>query len=494
MPISALPIANGSYQSDSLPVSAQECVNWYPNIPQAPALSPETLFGTPGTELLATTGQSKQVNRGAHVLSGVYYAVNGDALYRLNELIDADGVQTFTTTNLGTISGSGRVSMADNGTQLCILVPGGNGYIFTSGPDTLTQITDTDFTASGNPQFVVFIDGYFLFTTDSKRFIISALNNGLDYNALDFGTAESDPDDIVAPIVYKNQLFIMGSEGGEGFQNAPGATGAAIADFPFQRTGVFLDKGMFAPFSGVNASNAFMYIGGGTNESPSIWSSTGNSVAKISTTAIDSILQRFTQAQIRESFSWSYAQKGAFFVGFSLPTTTLVYETISGRWHERKSQITDSQNQTSIVRSRINSIVSAYGKVIVADSIDGRIGSLDPDVFTEYGGNIIRVIATQPFHNETKPFTVPMLELTVESGVGDSTTPDPKMRMDRSLDGKTFLDERTRSMGRVGEFKRRVIWNRNGRASRFEVFRFTMSDPVKPVIIALHANIVPGVR
>ena len=35
-----------------------------------------------------------------------------------------------------------------------------------------------------------------------------------------------------------------------------------------------------------------------------------------------------------------------------------------------------------------------------------------------------------------------------------------------------------------------VIWNRNGRASRFELFRFTMSDPVKPVFIQLTADIL----
>jgi hypothetical protein len=34
-----LPIANGFYQSESLPVSAQQCVNWYPNVVQTQGLS-----------------------------------------------------------------------------------------------------------------------------------------------------------------------------------------------------------------------------------------------------------------------------------------------------------------------------------------------------------------------------------------------------------------------------------------------------------------------
>ena len=51
-----LPIANGFYLSDSLPISAQECVNWYPNVPQTEGLGRQNLFGTPGITELANTG------------------------------------------------------------------------------------------------------------------------------------------------------------------------------------------------------------------------------------------------------------------------------------------------------------------------------------------------------------------------------------------------------------------------------------------------------
>ena len=195
MPVTPLPIANGFYVSDSLPVSAQQCINWYPSVVEVPALNQEILFGTPGSTQLATSGVLDNVNRGSWTFDGVPYFVNGTKLYRLDLTVVSE-VDTFALTDLGTISGTGRVSMADNGTQLCVLVPGGAGYIFTTGPDTLTTITDVDFRANGEPQYVVFIDGYFVFTTDSKKFITSAINDGLAYNALDFGTAEADPDDI----------------------------------------------------------------------------------------------------------------------------------------------------------------------------------------------------------------------------------------------------------------------------------------------------------
>lgn len=476
-----LPIANGFYKSDSLPISAQECTNWYPNIVQVPgALQQETLFGTPGlVEVGEATGVDR-AGRGAHVKAGIYYGVHGDGLYSVDDEI--------TFTNVGTVEGTGRVSMADNGTQLMILVPGGKGYIYNEAAGTpFQEIVDVDFTANGNPQHVVFLDGYFVVTTDTKKFIISALNDGLSWDALDFGTAEADPDVIVAPIVDNNQLFIGGSETIEGFENRPSG-----ADFPFQRNGIFIDKGIFAEFSVISTDKGFAFIGGGENESPAIWEVVGATERKISTTAIDSILQDFTEDEISESFAWSYAQKGAYFVGFSLPTTTLVIDTITGRWHERKSQVTNDRGVKEILKWRANNVTKAYGAVYCGDSQDGRVGRLDPDVYTEYTNPIIRVAATQPFFNNNQSMTVSSLELIFESGVGNGEVSDPKIRMARSKNAKTFSDDRIRSMGKVGEYERRGIWNRNGRANRFEVFRFTLSDAVKPVIIGLTANITGG--
>lgn len=482
-----LPIANGFYQSESLPVSNQDCVNWYVNRPQAPALSQEVLFGTPGISLQDSSGDdASERNRGFHTFAGIPYCVNGVKLYRVDQTID-DNTETFSLDEVGEVEGEGRVSIADNGTQMCILIPGGKGYIFTTDPDTITEITDPDFRANGEPQYVVFIDGYFVFTTDSKKFIISALNDGLSYNALDFGTAEADPDDIVAPIVFKNQLFIGGSETIEAFQNIGGA------GFPFQRTGLFLDKGITSPFSIVNSEDTFMWIGAGKNESPAIWAFAGNSTTKVSTTAIDSILQRFTEEQLQESFALSYAQRGAYFVTFSLgDETTLQINTITGLWNEIQSDILNALGNRETIRWRVNSLTQAYGKIFVGDNQDGRIGILDPDVYKEYERLILRRISTQPFQNQMDRFSLPMIELVCESGVGDSETEDPQIRMSRSLDGKTFRQERRRSLGKVGEYEVRQIWRKNGKASRFEILRWDMSEPVKPVIIACYADIVQG--
>lgn len=477
-----LPIANGYYESESLPISAQECTNWYPNIVQTQALSQETLFGTPGLNQLATTGIVKQVNRGSHVKNSIPYFVNGDSLYRLDRTIDGEGAETFSTTSLGTITGTGRVEMADNGTQLLILVPGGDGFIFNEDAGTpFQQITDLDFPANGNPETVKFMDGYFVFTTDAKRVIASALNDGLSYNALDAAAAESDPDRIAGQVIFRNQQFVIGTETTEVFSNQGAPTGyplTPINDYVF-------DKGTTSPFSIVKTSGSFMMIGAGVNESPAIWQFTGNGFNKISTTAIDNLLQRITDIELAEAFAFNYAQKGAYFTIFTFGTRTLCYDEVTKRWHERKSFIDEATT-----RYRVNSLVTGYGRVLVGDSIDGRIGEMDVDVFTEYGGNIRRVIATANFSDMLQAHRVPSIELTIESGVGNSAQPDPLISLDFSDDGgKSFSFERSRSMGKIGEYNRRAIWRKNGRFPRMRVFRFHMSDPVKPVIINLIAEI-----
>ena len=86
-------------------------------------------------------------------------------------------------------------------------------------------------------------------------------------------------------------------------------------------------------------------------------------------------------------------------------------------------------------------------------------------------------------------FVLPSIEMTVESGVGNPNSVDPLLGMSRSKNGKIWTSARYRKMGKVGEYDKRLIWRRNGRASRFELFKFTMSDPVKPVLIQLTAEI-----
>ena len=476
---------DGFYESDSLPILAQSCNNWFVNVPQsAGALSSPTLFGSAGIDLVLSTGEVKQANRGAHVKSGIPYFLNGEMLYRVDRTFDADSNPVYSAVSLGVIPGTNRAWFADNGTQLMILVDGKGYIVDEASVPVFQEITDPDFLAVGTPETLVYIDSFFVVSTDEKKILKSASNDGLNWNALEFGSAESDPDAIAALHVYNNKLYVMGAEvSSEEFQNL------GLPGFPFQRTGFFIDKGCYAPFSVISSNNSFMWVGGGENEGAAIWTLSGNSAQKVSTTAIDAALQDYNDQEISQIFAYSYAQEGAYFVGFSLPDRTFEYNVITGKWNERTSQVVNTKGVTNNTRWRANSIATAYGLTLCGDSQDGRIGTISIDTYSEYGSEIIREFSTQPLSDLGNAISIPYLEITMESGVGDLEVTDPKIRLSTSTDSKKFSNELTRDIGRLGEFYKRSYWTKLGRFPRWAVMKFVMSDKVKPVVVKIEGRV-----
>ena len=233
-----------------------------------------------------------------------------------------------------------------------------------------------------------------------------------------------------------------------------------------------------------------MFVGGGVNETPAIWAITGGGVQKISTNAIDALLQSLTSTEVSNIRAWTLGMKGSYHVGFALPDTTIVYEMASKRWWEWKSYL-----NSELGYHRIHSIGTAYGEILCNDVVDGTIGRISPDLYTEYGANIIHQLVTMPFAQHMQSLFFPMLELTIESGVGNSDSPDPVIELERSTDGgRTWTYARQRSMGAIGEYSKRAIWRKNGRAKRYECFRFTHSDMTKFVAISLRADVYEGVK
>lgn len=476
-PVNQLEIATGFYESASKPLVAQQCVNYIPTIPQATALNSRALFHTPGLKQFTDLGGgATEANRGSHELNGVPYFVNGNALFSVNEF--------GAFVNHGFITPSGRVSMADNGTQLMIVVPGETAYIFTVA-DGLQVVTDPDFRIADT---VTFQDSLFVLSaSDGDVFFHSNLNDGLSYNALDFGTAEIDSDSIVAVQSTRDEMYVAGTRTIQVFSNIGGA-GFVFQEIP----GAVIPKGTVGPFAIKSFEDSFVFVGGGLNEQAAIWEKQGNSAVKISTSAIDQIIQGYTKDELKDTFIWTYAQDGNFFAGFSFPANTFVYNSttsaLAGRpsWHERKSTIS-----TEDADWRVNSIVEAHGKILCGDDRSALIGELDLNTFTEYGNNVERIISSPPLITLNRPIRIGYIELVCESGVGNNDSEDPEIRFDYSDDGSfTFKNETTRKLGKKGEKKKRQIWRRQGRIQQDRVFRFKITEPVKSSIYRLEANIL----
>ena len=478
-----LEIASGFYQSVSLPLAAQRCINWEPIVPQDEALSKRSLRDVYGIDTRTLTGATiTGINRGFQVVSGVPYLINERSLYSF----DSANV----VTNHGTINGQGRVSLANNGQYLVIVVPGVTAYVFNNEDSSLTEITDIDFQVSDT---VTFKDGFFTFTaSDGKQFFVSNLNQPLVYSGLDFGTAETRPDKIVATHVNKNELFVPGENTIERFQNIGGS------GFPYQRIrGGDIQKGVHAKFSLVDFDNGFVFLGGDVKELTSVWKVSGGRPERLSTSAVDNAIQEYTEDEIANAFAFTYAPGGNYFVAFTftstrIPSRTLVYDAaataLSGKreWHERQSGVVDD-------RWRVAQIVNAYGDLIVADSIDGRIGTLNKDTHTEYSNPIFRQKTSQPYQVEQLHMFVSKLNLTMESGVGviDSAANgfDPQIGMEFSDDyARTFSTRYMRSYGKIGQYQQIPSWRRQGSPPRNRVLRFTTTEPVKSHMLRLDAE------
>jgi hypothetical protein len=161
--------------------------------------------------------------------------------------------------------------------------------------------------------------------------------------------------------------------------------------------------------------------------------------------------------------------------------------TLTNKWHTRTTRIDDVQ-ETYLV----SAVMTAYQRLLCTSRYCGRLGELRDDVYQDFGTIVTRTFVTLPFFNNNQLIKIPMMELMLESGVGNENATDPMVVLERSVDGKTWQAPRARPIGKIGEYNRRAIWYKNGRASRFELFKFTIADAIKVVIIQLTGNIIGG--
>ena len=476
-----LPLGFTFYQHASKPFSSQRCVNWIPLVAEAAALSNTMLLQPPGLKQFTDTGLG--VNRGGLVMKEVPFHIQGNTLVSTG----ANGL----VTSHGTIPGSGRVSLASNGQYLVIVIPGVSAFAFNNETNSLLQITDPDFITSDT---VVFKDGFFVFSaSDGSVFFNSSLNDPFSYDPLDFGTAEINPDRIVALHVNHNELFVAGLETMELFQNVGGS------GFPFQRIpGANIQKGVHAKFSLVEFDNTFCFVGGGLNELSAVWKVTGSSsVTKVSTDAIDTQIQKFTRDEISNSFAMTFAVNGQFLALFTfesevIPSRTFVYNATASAlsqqkvWFELQSGLDEGGN-----RWTVQSIVAAHGKLLVGDSVSGVIGELDSETFTNYGEPMLRQMVTAPFSVDGLPIFAGDFEATFQAGVGLTVGQgsNPVVRKDHSDDGgNIFKFETRRDIGKIGEYGHRSVWTRQGRFPVSRSIRLTVTDPVRANLIRLAAT------
>lgn len=472
-----VPFATQAYQSRSLPVMAQRVVNLYPEVQPPDAKAQLVLFGTPGLKSFSTVGNGPI--RGTHFMAGVLYAVSGGTLYS----VDSSGTET----SIGAIHGSGAAQMVSNGAQqLGILVddqPGGL-YVYDAGTDTLAAVSDPDYPGARS---MTYLDGYTIFAAaDSGQFFLSNLLDTTDFDALDYATAEAAPDNTVAVMADHRELWVVGEETIEVWYNS------GASDFPFDRiSGAFIERGTKAARSWAKADNTVFWLG----DDMIVYRADGYKPMRISTHAIEDAIEQYAAPASAEG--WTYSQGGHVFYVLTFAEATWVYDVASGLWHQRES--VDSIG-ASLGRWRVGNYpkggagnaVQAYGKHLVGDYDDGVIWELDLDTYTEGSNPLIALAASATIHNQGKRVNHKSLEIEFEAGVGISTGQgsDPVAMLRWSDDdGRTWSNQLSRSIGKIGEYEECARWSRLGR-SKARIYEVSISDPVKRVILAANAEVM----
>lgn len=452
-----------TYQQRSLPFDAQRTINFWLVFDEQ-GDEPSALYGTPGLSLFGTAGA--QGHRQAFTSSnGRCFFVAGSTLYE----VLADG----STVNQGSLLSSiGNVSMDENDTQLGIC-DGQRLYTFTYSSDTFAQVTDPDLPS--NVGFLTVIDGYFVVNeVGTGRFYISALGDGTSWDALDFATAESNPDELVCVKNALGQLWLLGSKTGEIWTN----TGASA--FPFSRiSGAVMETGIVAPHSIQDVDNSIYWVGQDSRGGGVVYKANGFVPQAISQEPINIALQKATS--IEEITSWTYQEDGHTFyalTGGGLETT-LVYDITTQQWHER------SYNDSGSLSPHLGQCVTyAFGKQLVGDRRNGNIYEMSLDSYDDNGDEIVSDRIYTHISDMGQRIRYNSLEIAMETGVGNLTGDgqDPLISMQLSKNGaRTWSNWFTARMGKIGQYLTKITFRRLGIAEQM-TFRIRISAPVKKVL------------
>jgi hypothetical protein len=472
------PILGSTYVARSVNAADARMVNLFPEILQE-GKEPAYLQRCPGLLNLATIGDGPI--RGLWAFSSdntVAFVVSGNSLYKINT--------SYTPTLLGTVAGTGPVSMADNGTQLFIAA-NGPSYIYNNQTNVFAPITDPDFPGAVT---VGYLDGYFVFNEpNSQKIWITQLLDGTSVDPLDFASAEGSPDGVVGLIVDHRQVWVYGTNSVEVWYD----TGAS--DFPLQRIdGAFNEIGCISAYTIAKMDNSLFWLGADARGQGIVYRANGYTGQRVSTHAVEWHIQQY--GNLTDSLAYTYQQDGHSFYVLIFPSanTTWVYDVATGAWHERAGW-----NNGSFTRHRSNCQMAFNNKVIVGDYENGNIYAFDMETYAD-NGQIQKWLRTwralPPGQNNLRRTAQHAMQIDLESGVGLNIGQgsDPEVMLRWSDDGgHTWSNEHWSKVGKIGEFYRRVWFRRLGMTLKLRdrVYELSMTDPVKTAIMGAELLISP---
>ena len=535
------PILGSAYTARSVNAADNRMVNLFPEMVPEGGKQPAFLQRAPGLPLRSTVGTGPI--RGLWQHNSYLYVVSGNTFYQVSS--------SYAATVKGAVTGTGPVTMADNGTQIMIAADP-DGYIYNTSTGVFAQITDPDFPGAS---VVDYLDGYFVFIEpNSQRIWVTALLDGTSVDPLDFASAEGDPDDVISMIVDHREVWLFGKNSTEVWYNA------GLSDFPLVRIqGAFNEIGCAARYSVAKMNNQVYWLGADARGRGIVYVANGYQGQRISTHSVEWQIQQY--GSMTDAIGFTYQQDGHSFYVLVFPTAakTWVYDASTGAWHERAGW----DNQWT--RYRAQAQVFYNNENLVGDYENGNLYAFDLNNYS-YHGEVQRWLrswrALPTGQNNLRRTAQHSLQLDCETGVGltgqaayaaqdlaaedgalliaeyvqndlvtesgdtlvtepsdapdvlvDTPTPayatslpvylttiaasatigyDPQAMLRWSDDGgHTWSNEHWRSMGKIGQYGYRTIWRRLGMTMKIRdrVYEVSGTDPVKIAIMGAELQI-----
>ena len=412
------------------------------------------------------------------MIRGMLSNPSGTALYVVvdNELQSVNRLGVRAT--LGTLrTFRGTVGMKLGLTQL-VIVDGEHGYVWDTDALTLTEIAAEGWLGS---RTVEYLGGYFSFIDpNSQTFYTSALEDALTISSLDFEDAQASPDRLIGQVVTGAVILYMGEVSGEIWQD----TGEPPPGIPFSRnSGSFIEVGLLAPFTAKNLDNSVFWLGRDERGAGVVYRLEGFRAARISTMAIEQVIQSSIEAgnDVSQAVAYAYQHNGHAFYVLQVPgvETTWTYDVSSGQWHERAEFVLGDYEQH---RGRYHAY--CFGQHLIGGD-DDVIYAYDVEANTNAGDVLVRDRVSPHYATpQLDRISFPSFELDCTVGFGIAGQTEARVMLRYSNDGGfSWSDWRTSTLGAVGEKTARARFLRCGSA-RDRVWQIRATDDVPFAIVA----------
>lgn len=454
---SIVPLFGLGVKSTAPAVTAQRRLNCFYEFVADGDKTKVAIYGTPGLTLFSSTLGVTPV-RGWLAIGDYIYLVHRGTLWRV------DNAMTFTA--MGSLNTTtGYVDMAYNGT-LILMVDGTNGYTLTISSGTFAQVSDSDF--PNGAKTCDWIDGQFLVDDGSADSFYTS-STGTAWDALDFATAESQPDGIVRVFADHGEALLFGAQTIEPWGNI------GAADFPFAPIkGGIAEMGLAARWSVAKFNDGVAFLGQNIQGQVQVYYLRGYTPVPISNSEFNAVIAGYSGVEAATGFAFMDRGHPMYQINFPGPEKSWRYDATTSDWYEVAYDTTEG-------RHRANLQIEFLNRTFVADYDNGNIYILDSTAYTDNGAAIARELRGRHVFNKSDRLIVNELYLDFETGVGliSGQGDDPQVMLQISKDnGHTWGNELWTTLGAIGAYLTRVHWRRLGVAFDW-VFKVRVTDPVK---------------